>query len=31
MPQPGDVLDAHLVARVVRWLDALRATPQHAA
>ncbi len=31
MPQPGDVLDAHLVARVVRWLDALRATLRHAA
>ncbi|WP_297921011.1 alpha/beta fold hydrolase [Metallibacterium sp.] len=31
MPQPGDVLDAHLVTRVVRWLDALRATPRHAA
>ena len=31
MPQPGDVLDAHLVARIVRWLDALRATPRHAA
>ena len=31
VPQPGDVLDAHMVARVVRWLDALRATPQHAA
>ncbi len=31
MPQPGDLLDAHLVARVVRWLDALRAAPRHAA
>lgn len=31
VPRPGDVLDAHLVARVVRWLDALRATPRHAA
>ncbi|MHB1617558.1 MAG: alpha/beta hydrolase family protein [Metallibacterium sp.] len=31
MPQRGDVLDAHMVARVVRWLDALRATPRHAA
>ncbi|MBU6404217.1 MAG: alpha/beta fold hydrolase [Pseudomonadota bacterium] len=31
MPQPGDLLDAHLLARIVRWLDALRAAPRHGA
>ena len=30
-PQPDALLDAHLVARIVRWLDALRATRRHAA
>ena len=28
MPRPGDVLDTHLVARVVRWLDVLRGQAQ---
>ncbi len=30
MPRPGDVLDTHLVARVVRWLDALHARARRA-